>query len=125
MFKSAYGRKLSLSVNQLDYLKQEQNGFYYDDYKIDHRPTSFLRKCKLSGLGVLALWHSKVLWCSDSLNCYIFTTSSVCSLNYLFCIFNDQHEGRGVRQIPNQTAVITPSLSMLLLAGFLLISCLD
>ena len=34
---------------------------------------------------------------------------------------NAKHEGRGVRQMPNQTALITPSLSMLLLAGFLLI----
>lgn len=40
--------KLSLSMNQLDYLKQEQNGFYDDNNYIHHIATSFLRKVSLS-----------------------------------------------------------------------------
>jgi hypothetical protein len=40
---------------------------------------------------------------------------------FINLLSNDQHEGRGVRQMPNQNTLITPSLSMPLLAGFLLI----
>ncbi len=60
--------EFSLSMNQLDYLKQEQNGFYDDNNYIYHITTSFLGKLLLSVLGVLALWRSMALWCSDSLN---------------------------------------------------------
>lgn len=70
-------RMFRLSVSQsCYYLKQDQNDFYYDCNNIYHRAVLLsLRSVNFFKIGVLVLWHSMVLWFSDSLSFYILQCS--------------------------------------------------
>lgn len=73
-----------LSVNQLDYLKQDQYDLYDDNDNINHVIPPFPM---VSWIGVLVLWRSKALWLSDSQHVFVlltYTSASVCKLNLLF-----------------------------------------